>query len=182
MIIFIINVILLNILFFREPEELDSADSAATQLLLKEHFKGEYPTPENWTGKLAECFSDSFFAAIGSKTSREMALKTKQPIYIYEYTHPSSFSLLDLFFAGIPKLIARMAGRYLGLDLFKQSLGVAHGDELMVMWNAKMLPIETRYTDEDKMAGDNLLKLWTNFAKFGNPTPNKEDLGVIWKR
>ena len=167
---------------FREPDELDSKDIEVTQLLLKDHFKGEYPTPENWTGKLAELFADSFFAVIGSHTSRKMALKTNNPIYVYEYTHPSSFGLLDILFSGLPKLVARMAGRYLGLDLFKQSLGVAHGDELMVMWKSKMLPIDTRYTDNDKMAGNNLLKLWTNFAKFGNPTPNKEELGVVWKR
>ena len=75
-----------------------------------------------------------------------------------------------------------MLGRYVGLDLFKQSLGVAHGDELMVMWISKMIPLEMRYTEEDKMAGDNLLQLWTNFAKTSNPTPNKEQFGLEWER
>lgn len=23
--------------------------------------------------------------------------------------------------------------------------------------------------------------LWTNFAKYGNPTPNEHDVGIIWK-
>lgn len=25
------------------------------------------------------------------------------------------------------------------------------------------------------------MKLWTNFAKYGNPTPNEKDLGIVWK-
>lgn len=25
------------------------------------------------------------------------------------------------------------------------------------------------------------MKLWTNFAKYGNPTPNEEEFGVIWE-
>lgn len=26
-----------------------------------------------------------------------------------------------------------------------------------------------------------VLRLWTNFARFGNPTPNENELGVTWK-
>ena len=76
--------------------------------MLKEAFGGEYPTLENWQVNLAPAFSDSFFAAIGAHTSRKMAIKSKNPVYAYEFSHPSSFGLLDLFFAGMPKLIARV--------------------------------------------------------------------------
>ena len=52
----------------------------------------------------------------------------------------------------------------------------------MVMWVPQILPLDTRYSEGDKLAGDNLIKLWTNFAKFHNPTPTKEELGVTWER
>lgn len=35
-------------------------------------------------------------------------------------------------------------------------------------------------TPED-IAVRRMVKLWTNFAKFGNPTPTKSELGITWK-
>jgi hypothetical protein len=50
-----------------------------------------------------------------------------------------------------------------------------------MMFKARGLPLETVYTDEDKATSQNMLKLWTNFAKTGNPTPDLE-LGILWER
>ena len=36
----------------------------------------------------------------------------------------------------------------------------------------KQIPIEGVYTAEDKAVSHNLLKMWTDFAKTGNPTPD----------
>jgi carboxylesterase type B len=65
--------------------------------------------------------------------------------------------------------------------LYPPEYGVAHADELFMLFKARVFPLETVYTDEDKATSQNMLKLWTNFAKTGNPTPDLE-LGVAWDK
>ncbi len=40
--------------------------------------------------------------------------------------------------------------------------------------------LETVYTESDKAASENILRLWTDFVKTGNPTPG--DDGFKWER
>ena len=76
-----------------------------------------------------------------------------------------------------------MAGRWIGLDLFHEDLGVSHADELFMMFKLHELPWDTVYSDRDEQTSKNLVKLWTNFVKFHNPTPHKEEFeGLSWQR
>ncbi len=77
----------------------------------------------------------------------------------------------------------------MNLDVFSGKYGVCHSDEVFLQFRAHILPIETVYTAEDRAVSAHLLGLWTNFAKFGDPTPDWEmaevgaaDLGVRWPR
>jgi carboxylesterase type B len=65
--------------------------------------------------------------------------------------------------------------------LYCPEFGVAHADDLFMLFKAHGFPLETVYTDEDKATSQNMLKLWTNFAKTGNPTPDLE-LGIVWEK
>ena len=63
-------------------------------------------------------------------------------------------------------------GQMIGWNIFTAEHGVSHADELFVMFKPHMIPIDGVYTDEDKETSKNILKLWTDFAKTGNPTPD----------
>jgi len=65
--------------------------------------------------------------------------------------------------------------------LYPPEFGVAHVDELYMIFKPNGLPLETVFTAEDKITSQNMLKLWTNFAKTGNPTPDLE-LGILWEK
>ncbi len=73
-------------------------------------------------------------------------------------------------------------GQTVGLNLYPPQYGVAHADEMFMLFKARGLPLETVYTDEDKVTSKNMLKLWTNFAKTGNPTPDPEESEVVWEK
>ena len=76
-----------------------------------------------------------------------------------------------------------MAGRYLGFDFYNKEFGSGHCDEVFLMFKVHDFPWSTVYSDSDKKTGENLVKLWTNFAKHLNPTPNKSEFnGVTWSR
>lgn len=58
--------------------------------------------------------------------------------------------------------------------------GVAHADELFMMFKTHKIPVDGVFTDDDKATSNNILKLWTDFAKTGNPTPDPES--TQWTR
>ncbi|XP_013141551.1 PREDICTED: cholinesterase 1-like [Papilio polytes] len=78
------------------------------------------------------------------------------------------------------------------LNIFKHVLGVAdiigdrnvacHADDLPYIFPMKMFTENNANIDISRVIEmiDRVTTLWTNFAKYGNPTPDKS-LGVIWK-
>ncbi|XP_021915695.1 venom carboxylesterase-6-like isoform X2 [Zootermopsis nevadensis] len=54
-----------------------------------------------------------------------------------------------------------------------KNYGVSHSDELRYLFQWWPFNIKLPYSSEDLEVRDLLLTLWTNFAKFGNPTPSK---------
>ena len=63
-------------------------------------------------------------------------------------------------------------GQFVGLNFFPAQLGTGHGDELFMLFKTHGIPLEGVFTSADKATSKNLLKLWTDFAKTGNPTPD----------
>ena len=57
--------------------------------------------------------------------------------------------------------------------------GVAHADELYLQW-AHMDNVEHPLNQEDSEISLRLTTMWTNFVKYGNPTPPEQDLGFTW--
>ncbi|KAL0839254.1 hypothetical protein ABMA28_016016 [Loxostege sticticalis] len=57
--------------------------------------------------------------------------------------------------------------------------GAVHGDEIGYLFDPEFLT--EKPTPEDQLIIDRVTALWTNFAKYGNPTPEKTELlPVIW--
>ena len=73
-------------------------------------------------------------------------------------------------------------GQYAGLNLFTPTAGCGHIDELFMLFKQNQLPFETAFTESDRMTSQNLLKLWTDFARTGNPTPDSQTSGLKWER
>jgi carboxylesterase type B len=66
--------------------------------------------------------------------------------------------------------------------LYTPEYGVCHGDELFMLFKANSLPLKTVYTAEDISTSENMLRMWTDFAKTGNPTPDLEAGSVLWEK
>ena len=72
----------------------------------------------------------------------------------------------------------------IGLDLYQSEDGICHGDELFLQFKSQLLPLDTVYGEGNKKTSQNLLKMWTDFAATGDPTPDPAKLhgGVKWER
>ncbi|XP_062541501.1 neuroligin-4, X-linked-like [Armigeres subalbatus] len=57
--------------------------------------------------------------------------------------------------------------------------GASHGDDGFYLFNSAFLPRLSKNSEEAKVR-EILTKLWTNFAKYGDPTPTNGSLTVKW--
>ena len=59
--------------------------------------------------------------------------------------------------------------------------GVSHADELYLMWNP-LLRVHFPLIDEADIAvSKHMTTMWSNFVKFGNPTPPGQDKSIEWE-
>ncbi|XP_026744640.1 venom carboxylesterase-6-like [Trichoplusia ni] len=65
-------------------------------------------------------------------------------------------------------------------DLLQGETVACHADDLMYLFNAHGVALPLTVNSDDFKNIERMKKLWTNFAKYGNPTPD-DSLGVIWK-
>ncbi|KAJ8910437.1 hypothetical protein NQ315_016982 [Exocentrus adspersus] len=115
----------------------------------------------NFTDDVCVISSDSIFVA-GIIAAVKNHLETSQePIYLYRLSLETKLNVVKNF----AKLTAP---------------GTCHGDDLGYLFKNLMTPPIPPGSIED-ISVRRIVKLWTNFAKVGNPTPDRQELGVAWK-
>lgn len=59
--------------------------------------------------------------------------------------------------------------------------GANHTDDIYYLFKCNKFPLEPKDFPESEALLRRTCKLWTNFAKFSDPTPNSSDFNVRWK-
>ncbi|XP_059095477.1 neuroligin-4, Y-linked-like [Tigriopus californicus] len=135
--------------------------------VLKRYYLGNNYVSMDMKQDLLDIVSDGLTLSPLHETAQSF-VSSNVPVYFYELTHRPSFSYSQLY--GAP---------FGTRDI---DFGVSHGDDLLLMFNVSFLrtinPIET---EGDVKVSNHLLKLWTNFAQHGNPTPTATDSFPLWK-
>ncbi|XP_058794277.1 juvenile hormone esterase-like [Phymastichus coffea] len=116
---------------------------------------------ETVINQLLKDTSDIFFTAGIDMKQRIMLDHNNYPIYYYRYTFDPQFS----------------AHKTEGVRM----KGAGHGDELSYIFYRPhiQLPLEEPTI---KITRQRMTRMWTNFAKYSNPTPNSTSdlLGIVW--
>ncbi|CAH0586829.1 unnamed protein product [Chrysodeixis includens] len=119
----------------------------------------------NWKD-LARFYSFDLFVLPALRWLKLCSRAKKNKTYLYKYTC---------------KTERNVTSNLMGLaDLLQGEIVVAHADELMYLFNAHDVPLDNDVNSKDFIHIERITKLWTNFAKYGNPTPDGS-LGVTWK-
>ncbi|XP_064089784.1 venom carboxylesterase-6-like [Macrobrachium nipponense] len=112
---------------------------------------------------VTEMFSDRYFTIPHDITSQMHAKNVRRwhkKVFAYELTYKGERSLTDMY----------------GLDIGKHY--VSHGDDLSYFFDGGYFkPLEK---EEDLKVRDIMTTLWTNFATYGDPTPD-DSLGFKWE-
>ncbi|XP_049957497.1 venom carboxylesterase-6-like isoform X1 [Schistocerca serialis cubense] len=111
--------------------------------------------------KLSELYTDGLFIWNADEAVRKY--KDTAPVYYYLLSYRGKY---------------RMTKAFGGVDL---DLGVSHADDLFYLFsNNPYYPTSGDMPEKDYEVVKAMTKLWTNFAKTGNPTPDSDP--VHWPR
>ncbi|XP_048483547.1 juvenile hormone esterase [Plutella xylostella] len=144
-----------DLVFPSETEKKEAADKLGSLLLNDEKISKEVRV------KLSKLHGEPYFNYPVAKET-DLALETNEnPIYSYR-----------LKYGGLLNVGKIITG-------FFKVPGATHADDLFYLFKPSLLPTPTRFFEMTMV--NRMTTMWTNFAKFGNPTPVlTELLPVQW--
>ncbi|XP_050094161.1 uncharacterized protein LOC126576901 [Anopheles aquasalis] len=135
------------------PEEISRISER-----IKRFYFGDEPVDRWDREQLKHLLSDTIFMT-DSWINAEL-LARYQPLlrhYHYRFTYDGRFSILKRFYRNTT------------------TPGACHGDELMYMFCPRALP-KLPPTSDERRVRDNVVALWTSFAKHGDPSVESRDV------
>ncbi|XP_061720466.1 cholinesterase 1-like [Cydia pomonella] len=141
-----------NLQFPTEEKQLEVA------CRFKEMYMGNDTISKQTLEKLSKFHGEPFFVYPVVKETELILNNTDQPVFSFVFDY-----------AGWKNVPKAWAG-------FGTASGATHGDELFYLFEQLLIPNMFEWRMMEKMS-----TLWTNFAKFGNPTPEASQLlPLIW--
>ncbi|KAG7299981.1 hypothetical protein JYU34_017016 [Plutella xylostella] len=140
-----------------ESEEQASAESKR----VNKYYFGDDPISMKKILNVSELYTDYYFE-IQSILESEIFLETSdQPVFNYHYKYSGSRNFVKY------------------LSGYRGAPGACHGDELLYLFNGWLWPFPINA--DDRTVIYRLTRMWTNFAKYGDPTPALDaSLPVRW--
>ncbi|KAJ8974539.1 hypothetical protein NQ317_009106 [Molorchus minor] len=119
-----------------------------------------FNTSKSRADQYLEYINDGYFFRPIIESARLFGLLT--PTYMYAFTYEG--------------MLGRKALGYSEVDEYK---GVVHTEEMAYIWSRNNFP---EPNNTDRITRARMIKMWTNFAKEGNPTPESDHLlqNIIW--
>lgn len=121
--------------------------------------------PPQFLKQVLTFFTDSLFTAPIDLTQRLISTKNPNyPVYYYRLSYTSNHSIHSLVGQTVK--------------------GTSHVDDIGDLFNVAALNVSTDPKYSYNVFRKKMVRLWTNFAKYGNPTPTvsnlETDFDVIW--
>nr|AGT95755.1 carboxylesterase A4 [Locusta migratoria] len=142
--------------------KIDPQDRRSVAKSIRSFYFGEKKLSEETMQQFAELKGDLWFVYPTIRAARKLsASPASQPVYLY---------LFD---------VDRRLNMYKTLLRLQKFKGACHGDELMYLFTSAKRQIEIEAESMEAKTINQITRLWTNFAKTGNPTPD-EVADVAW--
>jgi len=146
------------------PITLDTERSHSVAKKLREFYFNNQPFSEDAKAKYANVISESWFSYKTYKSMKLMSTLSTAPVYAYKLSFDGNLGLFK---------------RLTGLHDFE---GVCHGDDIGYLFHNAIVDLDLDATSPEYKTRSRIVKMWTNFAKTGNPTPEITSLlDVSWQ-
>ncbi|XP_058463057.1 acetylcholinesterase-like [Malaya genurostris] len=147
------------------PQTVNAHTTARRELgvQIKKFYFGDKSVSMDTLPQLADLMSDYYFDIL-TNICVELHAKYQQqsPLYYYNFSFDGTMNMFK---------------KLLQLDV----PGACHADELAYLFLFRMAPVEVTPDSAEARVRYYMCRMWTNFAKFGNPTPvNDSTLPFRW--
>ncbi|CAG4931000.1 unnamed protein product [Colias eurytheme] len=132
---------------------------------IKEHYLKDEVVSKEHIDDLLKCLSMIYFVYAAVTWQKICAKRNKNKLYFYTFSCKSERNIF-----------ARVLG---GKFISDRRTPVSHGDDLSYIFPCKIALTKVDINSKTYQMIDQVTKLWTNFAKFGDPTPDSS-LGAKW--
>ncbi|KAJ8710914.1 hypothetical protein PYW08_009429 [Mythimna loreyi] len=152
--------------FVSYPMSLDLSVNEQLELgtkIKEKYFQDQIAIPDDWD-KLAKFYGMDLFQFPTMRWVKLAARSQKNKIYLYKFTCVTELNIVSKMM-GVGHLVGDRPV-------------VAHADDLLYLFSTRNQPITDMNSIEFKHI-EIVTKLWTDFAKYGNPTPD-DSLGAKW--
>jgi cholinesterase len=130
---------------------------------VKHFYFGNKGLSKETLSNYIEFNTDALFACGINYTVRQHIAFHRSPVFYYQFAFDGKLGLLK---------------NLLGM---KNLTGVCHGDEVGYLFDGSLQDVLLDPESPEVQTTRRLVRLWTNFAKTGNPTPGHDSmLDVIW--
>ncbi|XP_053674681.1 uncharacterized protein LOC128724987 [Anopheles nili] len=148
---------------------LDLSDSSPSLEAVVEEIRQFYfqdqPVDQGGIERLIDLVADAaFYFPIYAAVELHMRYQQEAPLYFYRFSYETELNLLAKVF-GVP------AG----------TPGASHADELPYLFSGSEYTAQVEPGSVADRARSLVCRLWTNYAKFGVPTPAEDDVGFSWE-
>nr|WCC58199.1 carboxylesterase [Pharsalia antennata] len=109
-------------------------------------------------------YTDNFFLLEIYNSARYFLEAGNSPIYFYRFSLDTTLNFIKTMYS-------------------VEEPGACHADELFYLFNSGFVSEDVNPGSSEYNGIQRIIKLWANFAKYGNPTPHVGDelLSVTWK-
>ncbi|KAJ8676688.1 hypothetical protein QAD02_012475 [Eretmocerus hayati] len=145
------------------PDDVNATDAKKKEIgemLRKFYLDGKALTSDS-KEQFTQMLGDIMFGAGVYISSRIFGARDKAPVYEYLFSYYSPIGFMK--------------------NLFKMNEGVAHTDEINYLLYSNAFNNKPEPGSANEKMTKTMTKLWTNFAKDGNPTSNlDDDVNISW--
>ncbi|CAH1163421.1 unnamed protein product [Phaedon cochleariae] len=135
----------------------------AVDKIKKFYFSGN-EDPSNDLDSILKVYGHNFFLYEIYKTAQHHLESSNTPIYFYLFAVDTELNFM--------KSVLGVEGE-----------GVCHADDIAYLFKNMLTPEELEPNGPEVIGIHRMVKMWTNFAKYSNPTPNNNDplIPVTWQ-
>ncbi|XP_063987723.1 esterase FE4-like [Diachasmimorpha longicaudata] len=146
------------------PKDLNMTDSDQMKMIgesIKKFYFGDKEVGEGTTMELTNLLTDVFFGCGSMLTAKVMNSRLTSPVYQYLFNFEAPFGFMKA--------------------LFKMEGGIVHGDDMTYLFYSNALQNKLQAGSRVETLTDQMIEMWTDFAKEGNPTVTMSSVKVKWE-
>ncbi|XP_030749337.1 bile salt-activated lipase-like [Sitophilus oryzae] len=144
------------------PHNIDFGGNTTLKDLYVRKYQKRYFQTFNMRDGYIKAFGETRYLSGIFAAVKNHLLTAVNPVFLYKFAKDTSLNL-DKVSTGVTDIP-----------------GASHGDEIGYLFYTPYTPKIKPESLED-ISWREMVKLWTNFAKYGTPTPCEDEVGIIWK-